>query len=308
MKKTVVVILFFVLLTSCEKKPLSICEGSKCEITGIFPGVVEISNETEREYCLLQSGDIKKIALPDSNTIPLAFSNDLKLMAAKTSQESSIKLSILNYSDGTVKQTVDLPENFVSIQSGCFLNDMRFAFLHIDETADLARRYTISISTSPELTDFDSYLIKEENPKEFFSNYLSLGSVVERPVSIQCSDSSLFLITDMIFSDMIQITVYNFNIEKRSLEYITAYHPVDPENKIDLFFNAEDSTLYIFNKHELISVENNLFPITRKFKEPGAVFFSPFTDRNGFTMFFIPDKAADKKEPFKTVDISELSE
>lgn len=307
MKKTVFASLFIIFFISCNKDPLTICERSKCEMTGIFPGVIEISNETERSYFILQSSGLNKITLPDSNTIPFAFSGDMKLMAAKTSQESSIKINIFDYQTGAVRKSVDLPENFMSIQSGCFLKDSRLAFLHIDETDDLARRYTISISTSPELNDFDSYLIKEENPKEFVNEYLSLGSVVERPANIQCSGNKLFLTTDSIFSDMIQITVYNFNIEKRSLEYITAYHPVKPESKINLFFSALDLTLYIFNKRELISVKENLFPVIRKFNESGSLFFSPFT-KNGFLMFFFPDKKSEKEKAFRMINIGELSE
>ncbi|HNW82948.1 MAG TPA: hypothetical protein PKG52_08670 [bacterium] len=307
MEKIVFASLFIIFFISCNKDPLVFCEKSKCEMTAIFPGVIEISNKSERNYFILQNSSLNKIDLPDNNTIPFAFSSDMKLMAAKTSQESSIKLNIFDYPEEKVKKTVDLPENFVSIQSGCFLNDLRLAFLHVDETEDLARKYTISISTSPELNDFDSYLIKEENSKEFMSEYLSLGSVVERPVSIQCSGNKLFLITDSIFSDMIQVTVYNFNIEKRSLEYITAYHPVKPDSKINMFFNAGDSTLYIFDKRELISVKENFFPISRKFNESGSLFFSPFT-KSGFLMSFFPDKTTDKKKAFRIINIGELPE
>lgn len=305
--KKVFIVFFGIMLVSCSRDPLLVCEKSKCEITGIFPGVVEISNKTRRDYFLLRTSGLEIIELPDSNTVPFAFSNDLKLMVAKTSQETSIKISIFNYPEGSLKKAVELPDNFVSILSGCFLSDNRLAFLHIDETEDLTRRYMLSISTSSEMSDFDSYLIREEDPRDFVSNYLSLGSVVERPVAIQCYNDNLSIITTTIFSDMMQMTVYNFNIEKRSLEYLTAYHPMKPESESTVFFDTAGSTLHIFNQNELISVKENNFPITKHFNESGALYFSPFSE-NGFLMFFVPKKLEKGKLNPRMINIGELSE
>lgn len=284
-----------------------ICDEKNCSSSYLFPGLIEITTKTERNYYLLLKKGLEKINFQDENTTPIAFSKDQNLIAAKASQESFIKLKIIDYTDGNIKKTIDLPENFTSIPSGCFFGNNSFAFLHIDEAEDLSRRYTISISTSPELSDWDSFLIKEENPNEFLSNFLSLGSVIERPVAIQCSDSKLFIITNAIFSDMLQITVYNFNIQKRTLEYITAFHPIKPESKTSLFFNSTDSTLHIFNKNKLISVKENLFPVIRQFNEPGSLYFSPFSEK-GFLMFFVPDKAEKNKISARMINVGELPE
>lgn len=308
MKSLVTVSLVLLLIFSCSKDPLKQCGTSGCEMSNVFPGVIEISADGSGQYFIIRDGKLVKLNLPDKSTVPFALSGNMSTAAVKISDESFITLKLIDTSDGSVRNTVELPENFISVQSGCFLDDKRLAFLHIDETDDLSRRYVVSISTSEKLDDFDSYMIREENTKEFINEYLSLGSIVERPVALQCTEKELYIISSSVFSDMVQITAYEFNIKSRKLKYITAYHPVKPENRFDMYFDPAGATLYIFNnKRELVSVKENQFPVTRKFNEPGSVFFSPFS-QNGFSISFMPDRPVDGKKEFRTVNISELPE
>lgn len=308
MKRLIVIVIICVLFLSCSKDPLKLCEKRSCDISAIFPGVVEISAEGSDTFFMIRDGKLIKLQMPENGAIPFALSSDMSTLAVKTSDESFIKLKMINPSEGSVKNTVELPENFTSVQSGCFLDNNRLAFLHIDETDDLARRYVVSVSTSEKLDDFDSYLIREENTKEFITEYLSLGSIVERPVALQCWKKELYIISSSVFSDMVQITAYEFDLESRKLKYLTAFHPVKPESRFDMYLDPASSTLYIFNnKRELVSVKENFFPVTRKFNEPGSIFFSPFS-QSGFTISFMPDRPVDGKKDFRTVNISELPE
>lgn len=277
--------------STCNNNSFTFCDNNNCSYNYLFPGVLTISGNENKAFFILTEKGVNKADFGSSKDTPFAYnySSENGLVALKHSELNSIKISLFDIKKSKMINLLQLPDTVTSIYSGCFLKNNSLAMLFLEETNHLVRKYYLSISDKTDINTWDSFLLREENPDEFMENYMSLGAAFERPLSIQCLPSGIYINTVTSFSDMLQINIYRFDAERKKLVFETGYHPLDVSGKVSVFFNDKNSTAYIYQKRELITVRKNDFPVKNSFDEPGEVFFSPIT-KDGVIIFFVPEK------------------
>jgi len=273
------------------RDPLQFCSRSDCSYSIVLPGMISISEgEDPEKFFLLTEKGLKKINFDIKEGFPLAYDLEKNICALKKSDMDGFSIKIFDVKDNKNIVETSLPETVSSIFSGCFLKNGSLAMLLLEEKENLSRRYFLSLSEGLDINNWRSYLIREETSSDLIGKILSLGSSFERPVSIQCSGDRIFIHTLTTFSDMIQSSIYRFDVEKRALVFETGYYPLNvKDGTVSIFFNEKKNTGYVHQKRELVILKGSDFPVKTKFDEPGEVFFSPASDGEGLLIYFIPE-------------------
>jgi len=181
---------------------------------------------------------------------------------------------------------LNLPDFITGLNSACFEETGALWLLHTQEHENFPRRFVLS-RTDSHYEKWVNYLIRDETDESLLKRIFSLGSPIERPVSVTCGKENVYILTYQYFQDTMQINVYLFDREERKLIYITGYFPVEEKGKVSTHFSIEDTTLFVFQNRELVTVRENTFPDIMIFDESGEMFFSENDQK--ILMFFVPD-------------------
>lgn len=249
-------------------------------------GVVAVNDDNSQYYYSLTNSRFSKIKA--NGKVPLAFDSKNNLAAFKGMSEDGITVEIWKEK---IKSTIELESETSAVMSGCFLDDNSFVMLQLDEETTIERSYIISV-TDDTFSNITGYKISEENTKDIFSRLLSLGTVIERPVSVQCYGKNIYIISHQIFSDMINVAVYKLDRSEKKLRYVAGYHPISSKGRISTHFQEKDKVLFIYSENQLITVKGDGFPRNRIFNEPGEMLFLNDDNNPGTFLFFIPDNKA----------------
>lgn len=219
--------------------------------------------------------------------VPLAFSSK-ELYVLKEMNEDGITVEV---SQKGKRKTINMDLKTSSVMSGCFLDDNSLAMLQLDEESSIKRTYLVSVADDS-FSELTGYKISEENTRDLFSRLLSLGAVIERPVSLQCYGQNIYVISHQIFSDMINVVVYKLDRSAKQLNYITSFHPVNNKGRVTAHFHEKEDALFIYTENKLTTVKGTGFPKTRFFDEPGEILFLNDNSKPGVFLYFLPDNKA----------------
>jgi len=275
---------------SCSTEDaVSSCKKPDCVLSQTLPGVLRKFDEKNgEEYFLIKENGFKKIDLSKIKGVPFAYDPETKRIATKEQRLDSFFISTVDTVKNSVVMETVFPDTVTAIFSGCFLDDGSLVVILRSEGEDLGRKYFLSISDKEDLSEWNSYLVREESRNDIFANMLLLETVFERPVNIQCSGDRLYLSSFTYFHDMMQVNIYRFSVSERKFYYETGYFPLGVnDEKVTVFFNESNKTGYINQKRDLIMVRGSDSPKKTVFNEPGEIFFSP-TDQ-GLMVLFVPE-------------------
>ncbi|MGI6394260.1 MAG: hypothetical protein ACOX2F_05965 [bacterium] len=293
----IVLISLTFLLAGCFEKrdPFLICDNSDCSYSLVLPGIILIQtdNYQNREYFFLTPQGLKKTKLKIKEGTLFAYDFKRDIGAVKKTETDNFVISTVNAKGAEIEE-ISLPTEVASINSGCFLKNGSLAMLLLKEHyGHMIREYIISISDEENINNWESFVIDEQDISEF-ANFAELdsplGSAIEKPFSIQCSNNRIFVHTLSVFSDMAKANIYEFDVKKKSLTFLTDYHPLnEKKDEISVFFNERSNTGYFHQNRRIFAVKGTSYPIKTSFEQPGKILFSPLSSDGKLLVFFVPD-------------------
>jgi len=281
-------VLFAFSFSGCNntKVPFLICEEPGCSYKALMSGFIEIESEKKKVIKKISEKGLTEINIPGTGLTPVTYSSKDDLFLLKGMDDSGLIIEIYSQSQKKTLKSVNLPNFITALSSACFVDDGNLWLLHTQEREDTPRRFVLSKSEES-YENWTNYLLREESDENWLRRIFSLGSPVERPVSIACGKEKVYILTHQYFQDTMKIKVYFFDTEQRELVYETSFFPVDEKGKVSVHYSINDSILYVFQSRQLTTVKENDFPDMILFDEPGEMFFSE--DEEGVLMLFVPD-------------------
>ena len=277
-----------ILIQSCSTRDnTTVCLSAKCEYEVYHSSFLKTVEDKSETWLYLSENGLNELEIVPENHTPVFYDEEQKLLLSSTMNDAGLRISIIDNKskvDNNINE-VQLPVYVNSILSACSQNGTAW-LLHVDEDEKTAEKRFVISSFDYQGNNWESFLLSSENTRKSMEMLLSMGLVVERPVSIDCTDDEIYITTFMSYKRVTQLNVYKFDSEKKIIAHHTHFLPL-LDGKVHTKYSPETDKLFVFQRRTLNIQQGLDFPEKIKISEEGELLIH--TKGKGATLFFIPD-------------------